>query len=143
VEQLDLHATPTEFLAAKFVGAKDVEIRNRLARFGIVDQMTWLPMGKLSGGQKSRVVLCAITWSQPTLLFLDEPTNHLDMETVDVLAKALREFKGAVVAISHDTHFLQHAVSEFWSLRDGGVAMFDNLDDARRHANQARVVELE
>ena len=57
VDQLDLHATPTEFLAAKFAGSKDVEIRSRLARFGIVDQMTWLPMAKLSGGQKSRVVV--------------------------------------------------------------------------------------
>ena len=80
VEQIDLHATPTEYLAARFTGAKDVEIRSRLAGFGIVDQMTWLPMAKLSGGQKSRVVLCAITWSQPTLLFLDEPTSiHLCM----------------------------------------------------------------
>ena len=65
-------------------------------------------------------------------------SDHLDMETVDVLATAIRNFKGAVVAISHDKHFLQHAVSEFWSLRDGTVATFDNLDEARRHANQAK-----
>ena len=135
VDQLDLYATPTEFLMSRFPGAKEAECRNRLARFGIIDHMAWLPLGKLSGGQKSRAVLCAITWSEPALLFLDEPTNHLDMETVDVLASALRDFGGAVVVISHDVYFLERAVSEFWSLRDGTVTCFSSLDSAKRHAN--------
>lgn len=134
VEQLDLFVTPTEFLTARFPGTKETECRRRLGQFGIVEQMAWLPMGKLSGGQKSRVVLCAISWSEPTILFLDEPTNHLDMETIDVFATAIREFKGAVVIVSHDTYFLQHAVQEFWSLRDGQIFTFDNLDSAKRHA---------
>ena len=143
VDQLDLHATPTEFLAARFHGSKEAEIRNRLATFGIINQMTWLPMAKLSGGQKSRCVLCAIMWAQPTLLFLDEPTNHLDMETVDVLATALKNFKGAAVVVSHDTYFLQNAVNEFWSVRDGTVENFDNLDDAKRHAKARPAMDIE
>ena len=134
VDQLDLYATATEFLGGRFPGSKELEIRNRLGRFGLQDWMTWLPMGKLSGGQKSRVVLCAITWAQPTLLFLDEPTNHLDLETVDVLATALKSFKGAVVCVSHDVYFLEHAMNEFWSLRDGTVSCFANLSDAKQHA---------
>ena len=143
VEQLDLHATAAEFLATKFVGAKESEVRSRLARFGIVEWMSWLPMAKLSGGQKSRVVLCAIMWSQPTMLFLDEPTNHLDMETVDVLATALKNFKGAVVAVSHDVYFLETALSEFWSLREGTLTRFVELDAAKRHAKgQAVVVDV-
>ena len=73
-------------------------------------------------------------WSQPTLLFLDEPTNHLDMETVDVLATALRNFKGAAVVVSHDVYFLKTALSEFWSLRDGTVTCFDDLEEAKQHA---------
>lgn len=143
VEQLDLHATPTEFLASKFVGSKEAEIRSRLAQFGIVDQMTWRPMGKLSGGQKSRCVLCAIMWSQPTLLFLDEPTNHLDMETVDVLASALRNFHGAAVVVSHDVYFLQRAVHEFWSLRDGTVTRFDDLEETKTHARRGAVAPVD
>jgi len=134
VEQLDLFQTPTEFLMARFAGAKEMDVRNRLGRFGIVDGMSWLPMGKLSGGQKSRVVLCAICWSEPTLLFLDEPTNHLDMETVDVLATALREFGGAVVVVSHDCYFLERAVAEFWSVRDCTLKRFTDLESAKRHA---------
>ena len=53
-------------------GAKEVEIRSRLGRFGIENQHAWQPMSKLSGGQKSRVVLCAISWAEPTFLILDE-----------------------------------------------------------------------
>ena len=65
---------------------------------------------------------------------LRRPTNHLDMETVDVLATAVREFAGAVIVVSHDTYFLRHAANRFWSLRDGGVTVFDDLDVAARHA---------
>jgi len=122
----------------RFAGAKEAECRARLGRFGIVDGMAWLPMAKLSGGQKSRVVLCAVTWSEPTLLILDEPTNHLDMETVDVLATALREFAGAVVVVSHDVYFLERAVTEYWSLRDTTVTSFSSLDVAKRHAKAHR-----
>ena len=118
-------------------------MRARLGRFGVVDNMAWLPMGKLSGGQKSRVLLCAISWSEPTLLILDEPTNHLDMETVDVLAVALREFGGAVVVVSHDTYFLRRAVDSFWSVRDGTVATFESLDAATRHAKARSSVEVD
>lgn len=53
-------------------GAKEVEIRSRLGRFGIENQHAWQPMSKLSGGQKSRIVLCAISWAEPTFLILDE-----------------------------------------------------------------------
>ena len=79
-------------------------------------------------------MLCAISWSEPTLLILDEPTNHLDMETVDVLATAVRDFGGAVIVVSHDTYFLSHEANCFWSLRDGGIETFDSLDAAARHA---------
>ena len=63
------HAHPTHTACT---GAKEVEIRSRLGRFGIENQHAWQPMTKLSGGQKSRVVLCAISWAEPTFLILDE-----------------------------------------------------------------------
>ena len=66
-----LHAQRTCTCTAR-AGAKEVEIRSRLGRFGIENQHAWQPMTKLSGGQKSRVVLCAISWAEPTFLILDE-----------------------------------------------------------------------
>ena len=88
-----------------------------------------------SGGQKSRVLLCAICWAAPALLFLDEPTNHLDMETVDVLAAAIAEFSGAVVVVSHDVYFLEQLkATEFWSVKERRVNRFHTLDEATHHA---------
>jgi len=65
------------------------------------------------------------------------------METVDVLATAVREFAGAVLVVSHDFYFLHHAANKFWSLRDGAVAEFQELDEAARHARTKKTVELD
>ena len=53
-----------------------------------------------------QVVFCILTITNPALIVLDEPTNHLDMETTDVLIEALREFKGAVMMVSHDQYVI-------------------------------------
>jgi energy-dependent translational throttle protein EttA len=62
----------------------------------------------LSGGEKRRVALCRLLLSAPDLLLLDEPTNHLDAESVSWLENYLREYKGSVIAITHDRYFLDN-----------------------------------
>src|SRR5256885_4143746 len=62
---------------------------------------------KISGGEKRRVALCRLLLSQPDMLLLDEPTNHLDAESVAWLEKTLENFKGTVVAVTHDRYFLE------------------------------------
>jgi ATP-binding cassette ChvD family protein len=62
----------------------------------------------LSGGEKRRVALCKLLLSAPDLLLLDEPTNHLDAESVDWLEHHLAEYKGAIVAVTHDRYFLDN-----------------------------------
>jgi ATP-binding cassette ChvD family protein len=77
---------------------------------------------KLSGGEKRRVALCRILLDQPDMLLLDEPTNHLDAESVAWLEQHLKEFKGSVIAITHDRYFLDNVAGWILELdRGAGV----------------------
>jgi ATP-binding cassette ChvD family protein len=73
----------------------------------------------LSGGERRRVALCRLLLSTPDLLLLDEPTNHLDAESVAWLERALQEYAGTVVAITHDRYFLDNAASWILELDRG------------------------
>jgi ATP-binding cassette ChvD family protein len=74
---------------------------------------------KLSGGEKRRVALCRLLLSEPDMLLLDEPTNHLDAESVAWLEKYLEQFKGTVVAITHDRYFLDNVAKWILELDRG------------------------
>lgn len=74
---------------------------------------------KLSGGERRRVALCQLLLSNPDMLLLDEPTNHLDAESVAWLENFLREFKGTVVAITHDRYFLDNVAGWILELDRG------------------------
>jgi energy-dependent translational throttle protein EttA len=77
---------------------------------------------KLSGGERRRVALCRILLEQPDMLLLDEPTNHLDAESVAWLEQHLKEFKGNVIAITHDRYFLDNVAGWILELdRGAGV----------------------
>ncbi|MFZ5605376.1 MAG: energy-dependent translational throttle protein EttA [Pseudomonadota bacterium] len=74
---------------------------------------------KLSGGEKRRVALCRLLLSAPDMLLLDEPTNHLDAESVAWLERFLHDYKGTVVAITHDRYFLDNAAEWILELDRG------------------------
>src|SRR5574339_265005 len=73
----------------------------------------------LSGGEKRRVALCRLLLSSPDLLLLDEPTNHLDAESVEWLEQFLQRFPGTVVAVTHDSYFLDNAAGWILELDRG------------------------
>jgi len=93
-------------------------------------------MSALSGGQKVKVVLAAAMWNQPHLVILDEPTNYLDRDSLGALARAVEEFEGGVVIISHNSEFVSQVCNEEWVMDAGhlttkgdGVAWMDKQDD--------------
>src|SRR5215475_5321357 len=76
-------------------------------------------VSKLSGGERRRVALCRLLLSHPDLLLLDEPTNHLDAESVAWLERFLQEYKGTVVAVTHDRYFLDNVAGWILELDRG------------------------
>ena len=76
----------------------------------------------MSSGQRQRLVLSAAFWSKPHLIALDEPTNYLDNDTLAALTQALRNFKGAVVTVSHNEAFVAEISNEKWIVENGQIS---------------------
>ncbi|MDR1346062.1 MAG: energy-dependent translational throttle protein EttA [Bacteroidales bacterium] len=77
------------------------------------------PIKNLSGGERRRVALCRLLLSEPDILLLDEPTNHLDAESVQWLEIHLQQYKGTVIAVTHDRYFLDHVAGWILELDRG------------------------
>jgi ATP-binding cassette subfamily F protein 3 len=84
-----------------------------------------LPIGSMSGGERSRLQLAALMLTRPNLLLLDEPTNNLDIPSSEALETALEDFEGAIVVISHDRYFLDRTVDRVAELSDGAIRQFE------------------
>mmetsp|Transcript_23999 Transcript_23999/g.43001 ORF Transcript_23999/g.43001 Transcript_23999/m.43001 type:complete len:782 (-) Transcript_23999:30-2375(-) len=134
-DQIDLSMTPLQYLAHEFPGDGSYEhmqiLRGHLASCGVtagsksanstVMDLQNTPASALSGGQRSRVALAAVSFAKPHVLVLDEPTNNLDLESVSALAESVQSFEGAVVCVSHDQFFVQAVANEAWVVNGGKV----------------------
>ncbi len=85
-----------------------------LARFGFTGDDVDKQVSVLSGGEKSRLYLSVLIHQNPNLLIMDEPTNHLDIAMSDELLKALQNYKGTILFVSHDRYFMQHLATKYW-----------------------------
>ncbi|MCR5407673.1 MAG: ABC-F family ATP-binding cassette domain-containing protein [Bacteroidales bacterium] len=92
-----------------------------LGRFLFTHDMLNNPVERLSGGEKRRLYLLTILKQEPNFLILDEPTNDLDIVTLDILEEYLLEFKGSLVIVSHDRHFLDRLVDHLFVFCGDGV----------------------
>ncbi len=84
----------------------ETEARNKLARYGFVQENVFKRIGKLSGGEKVRIILMKLIQKDINFLILDEPTNHIDIDTREILEESLQEYKGTVLFVSHDRFFI-------------------------------------
>ena len=119
-------ALPADVPAVAFVRAHaqvgEGEARRLLGHFGLEGAASLRPLGRLSPGERARTAIAAMVAARAELLLLDEPTNHLDFPSLDVLESALREYPGAIVAVSHDRAFLDAiGTNRRVSVRDGAV----------------------
>ncbi len=86
--------------------------RSALLGLGFSENDFTMPVGNLSGGQRSKLCLAKLLLSQSNMLLLDEPTNHLDIDAIAWLEGFLRDFKGAMIIISHDRYFLDNVTNK-------------------------------
>jgi ATPase subunit of ABC transporter with duplicated ATPase domains len=104
-------ALPPEVPAVAFVRSHaevgEGEARRLLGHFGLEGAAALRPLGRLSPGERARTAIAAMVAAKAELLLLDEPTNHLDFASLEVLEGALRDYPGAIVAVSHDRAFLE------------------------------------
>lgn len=92
------------------------KIKQVLQGLGLLNGEENRPWQQLSGGQKIRAYLARILVAEPDLLVLDEPTNHLDIASIEWLESYLKDFRGAVLMVSHDRYFLDQCVNTIWEL---------------------------
>jgi ATP-binding cassette subfamily F protein 3 len=124
--------TPIDHMTRALPRASPPQVRAQLARFGLDADRAETPVANLSGGEKARLLLSLATREAPQLLILDEPTNHLDIDAREALVKALADFQGAVLVITHDPHLVELIADRLWLVADGTVRAFDgDLDDYR------------
>ena len=97
----------------------------------------------LSGGERRRVALCRLLLSKPDLLLLDEPTNHLDAETVAWLERALRDYPGTIVAVTHDRYFLDNVAGWILELDRGAGIPWEGNYSSWLEQKQARLAAEE
>lgn len=119
VELLPMNQTPLEYFENRFrLSEEDLHREVHKAALGDADLLN-RPFGILSVGQRKRLILLSLVLERPNILLLDEPTNHLDFLTLEAFEKALLNFDGAIVAVSHDTTFIEKIATDVWDFKTG------------------------
>jgi ATP-binding cassette subfamily F protein 3 len=130
LEQLRPDDSPLAHLARAEPTTRELELRSYLGHFDFRGTMADAPVGTFSGGERSRLAMAMLVRRRPNLLLLDEPTNHLDLEMRHALTRALAEYEGSLVVVSHDRALLRTVCDGFILVADGRAVEFDgDVDD--------------
>lgn len=132
LDDLNPSDTPYDYMVKYLPDATEAQRRTRLGTFGFSAQKADTKCSLLSGGEKARLLLALTAFYGPHILILDEPTNHLDVDSREALIRALMEYDGAVILISHDRHLVEATADRLWIVRDGTVTAYDGDMDSYR-----------
>ena len=101
------------------------EIRNALAVFLFRGEDVFKEISKLSGGERARVELAKLILKRVNFLIMDEPTNHMDIQSKEALEKALSEYDGTMLIVSHDRYFINKLADKIYYMDNEGVVLYD------------------
>jgi len=107
--------------------------RRELAKALFIRDDVLKKISVLSGGEKSKLKLCSLTYNKTNLLILDEPTNHLDIDSREILEEMLSKFKGTILFISHDRYFIKKIASRIGEIEDKQITYYEGDFDYFRH----------
>ncbi len=111
----------------------DFEIRKYIGRFGFTGDDVFKNVSDLSGGEKTRLALSKVILQAPNVLIMDEPTNNLDIWTIESLEKVLKEFKGAIILVSHDRDFVENICDKYVLIENQKLKKIGSLDYYLKH----------
>jgi ATP-binding cassette subfamily F protein 3 len=120
-EYLDGNLTILETMENEATDGNRIKIRDMLGSFLFRGDEVEKKVKVLSGGERNRLALCKMLLHPFNVLIMDEPTNHLDIASKNVLKRALKQFEGTLILVSHDRDFLQDLASTVYSFREGGI----------------------
>ncbi|WP_215144181.1 ABC-F family ATP-binding cassette domain-containing protein [Exiguobacterium qingdaonense] len=116
--------TCIEEIWSEFPSLNQQQVRAMLAKCGLMTKHIESKISVLSGGEKAKVRLCKLLNNETNLLLLDEPTNHLDVDAKEELKRALKEYKGSVLLISHEPEFYEDIVTDVWNCESWTTKVF-------------------
>ncbi|MBR3321107.1 MAG: ABC-F family ATP-binding cassette domain-containing protein, partial [Exiguobacterium sp.] len=116
--------TCIEEIWSEFPSLNQQQVRAMLAKCGLMTKHSESKISVLSGGEKAKVRLCKLLNNETNLLLLDEPTNHLDVDAKEELKRALKEYKGSVLLISHEPEFYEDIVTDVWNCESWTTKVF-------------------
>jgi ATP-binding cassette, subfamily F, member 3 len=132
MDDLPAGKTPYQHMLDLMPEATEAQRRARLGALGFGFDKADTKAENLSGGEKARLLFALATFHGTHLLILDEPTNHLDVDAREALVRALNDYEGAVILITHDRHLIEACVDRLWIVRDGTVRAYDGDVDRYR-----------
>ncbi|MCA1524491.1 ABC-F family ATP-binding cassette domain-containing protein [Bradyrhizobium yuanmingense] len=142
LDELNEDASAYDHVRKLMGDAPEAKVRGRAGAIGFSGKSADTKAGKLSGGEKARLLLGLATFFGPNMIILDEPTNHLDIDSRGALAEAINEFPGAVIMVSHDRYLIEACADRLWIVADRTVTNYDgDLDEYRRLVLSTRNAE--
>lgn len=136
--------TVLQELWERHVGLTQTEVRSALARCGLFAENMEKSVESLSGGERAKLALCVLECERGNVILMDEPTNHLDLPAREGLERALKNFGGTLIFVSHDRYFISVIAESIVEIADGKLNRFDgSYDGFTAQKKSARQIETQ